>query len=97
MRWLIGVTKLDPPRTEFRREERRGDHEAAAQAAFLGHHVHQRAVGEDVGAADVERAADGVGHAEARYQVVQHVADGDRLALGADPCGVTITGSRSTR
>jgi hypothetical protein len=85
MRRLIGVTRWIHSELSAGVRNGVGNHEAATQAALLGHHVHQLAVREDVGAADVERAADGVGHAEARCQVVQHVADGDRLALGGDP------------
>ena len=47
--------------------------------------LHHVAVGEDVRPADVEPAADLGRHRRAADQVVQHVADGDRLDPGVQP------------
>ena len=77
--------EVDPQRTEPRREDRHGDHEAPAKPEGLGHLPHDLRVAPDVRAADVDGAPGGGGSLERGDQVVQHVAHRDRLRLGSDP------------
>lgn len=72
---------------EPRGEDRYGQDETPGQPVDPGVAAHHVEVGEDVGAADVEGAADLGRHAGAADQVAQYVADADGLDPGAHPAG----------
>ena len=74
-----------PVRGEARREHRDRDHQPtqAAQPGVGPHHV---AVREDVRAADLDDPGH-LGVVERAHEVVEHVADADRLAARAHPAG----------
>ena len=76
--------EVHPVRRQAWREHRHRDEPApqAARGRVLAHHV---AVGQHVGAADLERAPDRNAVRQAEGEVVEHVVDGDRLAAGRHP------------
>ncbi len=70
---------------QARGEDRDGEDQAFGQSVDDGVAAHHVEVREDLGAADVEGAADVAGHPGTADQVAQHVADGDGLDAGAHP------------
>ena len=75
----------DPVGRQPRRQQGDRDDEPVGEPGDRGVALHHLAVGEDLGAADVERAVDVGGHRRAADEVPQHVADRDGLDAGADP------------
>ncbi|RPK63558.1 hypothetical protein EES44_15635 [Streptomyces sp. ADI96-15] len=80
-----GGDQADPVAGQARGEDGDGEDHAAGQLGDGGVVLHQFAVREDVGAADVEGAVDLCGHGGGADQVGEDVADGDRLHAGVDP------------
>ena len=80
-----GRHERDPQARQLRREHLDPDDDPRSQARRLRVPLHHLAVGQDVGAADVEPAADVRGHRRGADQVAQHVADRDRLDAVVHP------------
>ena len=72
-------------RGQARAQHRDRQHAPRRQALDLREPLHHRQVGEDVGPADVEGAVDLGREVDHVGEVVQHVADGDRLDAVVDP------------
>ncbi len=80
-----GRDEVDPVRTQPRCQDGYRDHQPA-QAAHPRVRPHHVAVGQDIGAADLDDAGH-LGMLERPDQVVEDVGDPDRLAACADPAG----------
>jgi hypothetical protein len=78
-----GRDQSDPVRGQARGEQRHGQLRPPADLQHVGHHLHQLAVGHDIRAADLDLAAGGVLALGSLGQVLQDVADGDRLSAVA--------------
>ena len=77
--------QVDPVRRQARGQHRDRQHRPSRQLRHLGEALHHLQVGQDVGAADVERPVD-LGRQRHRLdQVVQDVADGDGLDAVVHP------------
>ena len=82
-----GRDEVNPERGEPRRKDGNRDDKAFPEVEGVGHLAHDLRVRPDVRATDVEGGANGLWGFEGGDQVVQNVADGDGLALCADPSG----------
>ena len=84
----------DPHARELGRGNGKRQHHAVREPGLRGVFLHHARVAEDLAAADVEGAVDRAFERRRPDEVVQHVADGDRLDLVAHPAGGGHQGQR---
>ena len=77
----------DPQRRQPRRQQGHLHDDPRREPGHVGVPAHHLRVGEHVGAADIEAAADLSRQRGTADQVTQHVMDGDRLDAGVHPFG----------
>jgi len=77
--------QVNPQRAEARSQDRYRQDGAAPKVKRVAHRVHQLSIRQYVRPADIQRAADGFRSLQACDEIMEDVADSDRLTLGMHP------------